>query len=504
MRLTPDIISKRLGLADEELVSSGEVEFKLYGVRFFPGIKEELSEEVIYIVRPEEISNLVSGRHLTFISLGQVEEDCIDGNWTVMAVPEETDKCSIFQTVQGIFDEYGNWAEDVNKAIFTGENLQLVLDKAAAYLENPVALFDNCQGLLMKSGEVDAGNLDSIWSYVLEKGYSFKETEDQLLKKKIQHHRRPFHYHSADIHKGINRLIAPVYLDETYFGVLAMTELNVPFTRSEYAHLCLVQDLIQNALKVNQEYVAGPNTPWFLHRLIVGKYIDGNMVSYHMGLLGRKVAEKFFLWCFSMQAHGENQVDNAGSMHHLSRIFDSSIVFSHENMILVCDYDLEHYNDVSLMKKVNDFLSRTSMKASMSMKFNDIFEIYNAFKQCQIADDFGKKDSRAVSRFDRVYADYVLSSIDKNIRLGVLVDSDIRLLDPENESERELLRTLRTYLINGKNLSATAKDLSIHRHTVVYRLNKLEESFGIDLETSDEDLLFQMYLSCRILLRKEK
>ena len=67
--------------------------------------------------------------------------------------------------------------------------------------------------------------------------------------------------------------------------------------------------------------------------------------------------------------------------------------------------------------------------------------------------------------------------------------------DRENGSDLEL--TLYTYLKCACNTTETADRLFLHRNSVIYRLRRIEELCGIDLD--DTDLRFRLRLSFAIL-----
>jgi len=171
-------------------------------------------------------------------------------------------------------------------------------------------------------------------------------------------------------------------------------------------------------------------------------------------------------------------------------------------MILVCDYNLNNYYDSQFEKIINDFLSRTELNSSISDIFSNIFEINYSFNQCQISNQFFKENITQIIRFSEIYFDYVLSIIEKSINLDVLVAPEIRKLNLSEPYTKELLLSLQAFLINGKNITSTAKVLNIHRHTAVYRLNNISKITGIHFENLDENSIYQLYLSCRILLKK--
>ena len=60
----------------------------------------------------------------------------------------------------------------------------------------------------------------------------------------------------------------------------------------------------------------------------------------------------------------------------------------------------------------------------------------------------------------------------------------------------DLVETCWAYYLNGFSVSATADDLFIHRNSMQYRLNKIEELLGFSLDDSIEflDILNCIYV----------
>jgi DNA-binding PucR family transcriptional regulator len=67
------------------------------------------------------------------------------------------------------------------------------------------------------------------------------------------------------------------------------------------------------------------------------------------------------------------------------------------------------------------------------------------------------------------------------------------LVNYDNENHTEFLKTLYYYIINLKALLKTKDILHIHRNTLVYRINKIQEITNIDLD--DGETFFQLYIS---------
>ena len=60
--------------------------------------------------------------------------------------------------------------------------------------------------------------------------------------------------------------------------------------------------------------------------------------------------------------------------------------------------------------------------------------------------------------------------------------------------DEETLITIRTFFENNLNVSETSRQLYIHRNTLVYRLDKLQKSTGLDLRVFEDAITFKIAL----------
>lgn len=77
------------------------------------------------------------------------------------------------------------------------------------------------------------------------------------------------------------------------------------------------------------------------------------------------------------------------------------------------------------------------------------------------------------------------------------------IIDRDEKRNGNLLPTLRAYLAAGMSLTATAKALHVHVHTVQYRLAKLEELSGLSLRKGEERLTLELSLRIHDLARAD-
>ena len=63
--------------------------------------------------------------------------------------------------------------------------------------------------------------------------------------------------------------------------------------------------------------------------------------------------------------------------------------------------------------------------------------------------------------------------------------------DPSDLDE-ETITTVNKFFENNLNVSETSRQLFVHRNTLVYRLEKLQKSTGLDVRTFDDALTFKI------------
>ena len=62
------------------------------------------------------------------------------------------------------------------------------------------------------------------------------------------------------------------------------------------------------------------------------------------------------------------------------------------------------------------------------------------------------------------------------------------------EFDEETLTTIYKFFENSLNVSETSRQLYIHRNTLVYRLDKLQKSTGLDLRVFEDAITFKIAL----------
>ena len=125
---------------------------------------------------------------------------------------------------------------------------------------------------------------------------------------------------------------------------------------------------------------------------------------------------------------------------------------------------------------------------------DDVREVSKSYKEAKLALDVGKiffeeKDVIAYSTLGIGRLIYQLP-----IPLCKMFIKEIFEGKSTDEFDEETLTTINKFFENNLNVSETSRQLYIHRNTLVYRLDKLQKSTGLDLRVFEDAITFKIAL----------
>jgi len=143
--------------------------------------------------------------------------------------------------------------------------------------------------------------------------------------------------------------------------------------------------------------------------------------------------------------------------------------------------------------------SRVRVRAGIGGQHPGLHGVSRSYLEAQQAIEAGRKlrPDAVVHGHDEVIPHLVLTQ-NPQLAERFVTSSLGRLLDPKLRNRDQLIETLEAYLGRGSVKEAAAA-LKLHRHTVLYRLEKLRELLG-DLDAPATRLRLQLALDLRKLL----
>ena len=125
---------------------------------------------------------------------------------------------------------------------------------------------------------------------------------------------------------------------------------------------------------------------------------------------------------------------------------------------------------------------------------NDIKEVSKSYKEAKLALDVGKIffSEKSIIAYSTLGIGRLIYQLP--IPLCKMFIREIFEGKSPDDFDEETLMTINKFFENNLNVSETSRQLYIHRNTLVYRLDKLQKSTGLDLRIFEDAITFKIAL----------
>ncbi len=146
---------------------------------------------------------------------------------------------------------------------------------------------------------------------------------------------------------------------------------------------------------------------------------------------------------------------------------------------------------------ISDFLKREGVedtRIAYGTIVREIKEVSRSYKEAKMALDVGKIffDERNIIAYNELGIGRLIYQLP--IPLCRMFIKEIFGGKSPDDFDEETLVTINKFFENNLNVSETSRQLFIHRNTLVYRLDKLQKSTGLDLRIFEDAITFKIAL----------
>ncbi|MDE5866492.1 MAG: helix-turn-helix domain-containing protein [Lachnospiraceae bacterium] len=153
-----------------------------------------------------------------------------------------------------------------------------------------------------------------------------------------------------------------------------------------------------------------------------------------------------------------------------------------------------------LEQVANTIVDMMSMEALMNVKVaygtivNELKEVSKSYKEARMALDVGKifYAEKKVTAYNKLGIGRLIYQLPVNL-CRIFID-EIFGSNVLDELDEEILTTINKFFENNLNVSEASRQLFVHRNTLVYRIEKLAKSTGLDIRIFDDALTFKIAL----------
>ncbi len=169
------------------------------------------------------------------------------------------------------------------------------------------------------------------------------------------------------------------------------------------------------------------------------------------------------------------------------------------NVILIKALDMgEGYEVIERTSEMIVDMMNTEAMMNVRVAYGTIVselkDVSKSYKEAKMALDVGKifYVERKVNSYSSLGIGRLIYQLPVNL-CKIFIDEIFGDNIPLNFDD-ETLTTINKFFENNLNVSETSRQLYVHRNTLVYRIEKLQKSTGLDIRTFDDALTFKIAL----------
>lgn len=253
--------------------------------------------------------------------------------------------------------------------------------------------------------------------------------------------------------------------------------------------VCQIRSLIEAYSEKNDKNA-------FMQKLLLGSYSEVEAFNR---------AKKLHISSSCQRAVFLVETRQAGDEHALTMIRNIFSARTHDFITSVDDkgiiivrelFSTETYENLeATAHMLVDMLGAEAMTqawVAYSNVANGLRDLANAYKEARMALEIGKifYSERNVFGYRKLGIGRLIYQLPEEV-CEMFIEE---IFDGESLDaiDGETLNIIRTFFENNLNLSETSRQLYVHRNTLVYRFEKIQKRFGLDLRSFEDALTFKI------------
>ena len=406
-----------------------------------------------------------------------------------------------------LFDELpgrAEWENALLSALSSPEPLKVMAACSEGLLKNPICVMGPDFHMLVPPSDQVEEYLSHYGSILDSAGYLPLQTVNYFKQdpyySSINEKRGAFNYHSELL--PFECLCVNLFRDNEFVARIVVFEMNGKFRPidekllerlARYMEPCFSFSGIQFAPDLR-------GLPGALISLLEGMG-ERSLTEATLAPMGWS-SEDRFMWIHLLQT--EHDINNRTARYtciQIEKKFPQTCAVQWSGGIsALTNLSAAQKTPDEFLEGFEEFSKICCFRTGVSNAFAGVEQLAAYHRQAVIAAGTGKE--RAPDAWLYRFQDYAVYHLLQNGFGGLPVmlccHPAVRLLSAyDAENKTEYVKTLRCFLGNQMNIIETARELFIHRSTMIYRLGRIKELTGIDWK--DEELVFYLILSLKML-----
>jgi len=444
------------------------------------------------------------------ISFGDMPKDLPEKTNTFIQIPVSIPVEAIIQAGNALFASYDAWYNSLLMAVINHKPIDAFLNIASRKLVNPILVMNNNLSIIGTAGSIVEPTKETIWEKVNVPGFVLDNFYTPEEIRKISLHIAQKSEQIIDLRPtndpahftlGIN-----IWIDGKLYGAIGTVDMNKPFTDGQKETFTIISKILKLYFQNHSIYmrIAEDKANW-VDGLLGGIDISADIISNYLYRLQWKLDDHFCIVAFTASGDLKIPIISILDIKQINDIFPDALVSVYEeSVIMIIRCADKQQLQGKKKQQLEQFLKKDiTLCCGISMVFNNFLHLRYYYAQSKFAAAQCKpSESPAICFYEDYQVDHVLQTLSLETDPRCFCHPGIlSLWESGNESQRDLVHCLYHYFVNGKNISATADAIHVHRNTLIYRLSKAEEILKVDIKQPSAKQALLFIISCLIVQR---
>lgn len=398
------------------------------------------------------------------------------------------------ELLQDTFDFFQDLDVSFQEAALN-HDLQRIVNESWFLFHNPILLSDCSHKKLAMSQQYEDDAIAPEWTYTSRYGHSSVETI-RIMKRHAPTKRFYLDYHakyySFPDEGMMSRLTQVIYFQDTRIGRISVFEYERQLNEGDVQFLEYLCMYLTRAMKhlYTQEKAFAYNT--YLN-LIYGAVPSQDEIARQYAYMAWNIGDSLIVYVLSVC---QDSLFPFLIRSLRTALPSANVFYEGDKAIAICNLAACKRKDIE--KSVIRIAGEHQLLAAASLPFSDISMLKYYYRQCcwSLNRPSSSSDPGIRDFLNDAY-EFILASDDLQQQVHAVHPALAQLFFSPLPEKQAAFHLLSFYLASDCSLNQTAATLHLHRNTLSYRLNKLLDEIGLDLE--DPALRDYLLLSTRVL-----
>lgn len=466
------------------------------------------NNEILYLGHASDLSPEISfDFQIPFVCIEdiQIPEQYLVQN-TVLRLPSKTDINAVYNFLVALLKEDATekeFMEALYRSLLRDDDIQKICNLAKEFLQNPIVVLDNSLKHIAESSETIIE--DAIWIDQKKNGSYISADYVQVLVEQAGYKKDHYSTSPVLLPKGklkYRRIISHIFFNHHPIGTIVIFEVQRSIQEMDLRLAKMLSEVLTLKMK-NDEFLLYSKGVVYEHLFqdlldgaITSSVLYERIKSHHL-----TIEEDIYVLAVDISEFDRTYKTLQYFRSVMDEIIEKGKSILYNNYIVVVIMCKEGgYLSKQEISKLNTFCNEKKLSAGISRCFHDISMLRPHFEQAITAINLNHSINRkyGLSSYLEFTTEHMITiASEKTDLMQFCEEGLLKLLNYDASNHMNLTECLHEFLVQERNLAHTALALHMHRNTLIYRVNKIQEIMNHDLD--DYNYRFSLLLSFKVL-----